>query len=914
MYRDDQKNHTPETTDPSQNYMSRSAQPLDALFYPKSVALIGAKDDLGSVGRTMTANLLNDAFKGRVYPVNPKREEVLGIKAYPSVADIPEIVDLAVIVTPAKTVPSVMRECAAAGVRSAIVISAGFKETGPEGLSREEELVSIARAANIPVIGPNCLGIMNPLTGLNATFAKGIALPGNIAFISQSGAMCTAVLDWSFKEHIGFSSFVSIGSMADIDWGHLIRYLGGDPETKSILIYMETVGDTQSFMTAAREVALEKPIIVIKGGRSPAAAQAAASHTGSLAGSDEVFDAALARAGVLRVDTISELFDMASVLARQPLPKGPNLGIVTNAGGPSVLATDAVTLNGGGMAKLSESGFQELNAALPPAWSHGNPVDLLGDAGPDRYELAVRVLTKDTNVDGILVILSPQDVTDPVSTAECLRSYAKIDKPILASWMGGDTVNKGIHILTQAKIPTFEYPDDAAWAFAKMWKYSQNLINLYETPTLEEGEEESIPPGSSEIIKKALKEKRTLLDEFESKEFLAGYGIPVVETVIARSREEAMSGAEKIGFPTVVKLFSQTITHKSDVGGVILNIKSKEEVGEAYDNIRRSVTKLAGEKAFEGVTVQKMIKLDGYELILGSFCDEQFGPVLLFGMGGQLVEIFRDTALALPPLNSNLAMKLMEQTKIFEALKGVRGKESVDIDKLTKILVCFSRLIVENPWIKELDINPLLTSPEGIIALDARIVLHEPGTPPEKLSIPSIRPYPSQYIKQISLSEGTDILLRPIKAEDEPAVVQFHKELSENSVRQRYFEFLTFDERTTHERMIRICFNDYDRELALIALTKEEGKKEIIGIARLIKIQATERARMTMTIVDKFHGKGLGNAMLTQLIYIARKEYIKEIVADVLAENSGMLHLCKKHGFTVTYPDKGNVAECLLRL
>ncbi len=556
-----------QATDPSQNFIGRIEQPLDSIFKPKSIALIGAKDTFGSVGRTMLLNLTNAGYKGAVYPVNPKRDEVLGLKCYPSLRSLPEVVDLAIIVTPSKTVPALVQECVDLGIKGVIIISAGFKELGPEGLKLEEEVLKIAKG-KLRIIGPNCLGVMNPLFGLNATFAKGIALPGNIAFISQSGAMCTAVLDWSFQERIGFSSFVSIGSMADVNWGDLIDYLGGDPETRSILIYMETIGDPRSFLTAAREIALEKPIIVIKPGRTKAAAKAAASHTGSLAGSDEVFDAALERVGVLRVDTIGELFSMASVLARQPKPKGPRLTIVTNAGGPSVLATDATEIHGADLATLTHKSLDELNQFLPPAWSHSNPVDILGDAGAERYAKTIQVLSQDKESDGMLVILSPQDVTDPVATAESLRPYAHTTRPILASWMGGSSVSKGIEILSQAGIPNFEYPDDAAETFARMWSYSRNLKSLYETPTIRPSDvSKKNREIVSQMIEKARSENRTLLDEYESKKILELYDIPTVKTEIAHSVDEALKYAEEIGFPVVIKLYSKTITHKSDVGG-----------------------------------------------------------------------------------------------------------------------------------------------------------------------------------------------------------------------------------------------------------------------------------------------------------------------------------------------------------
>ena len=729
-------------TDPSQNYIDRYPQPLDPLFHARTVAVIGAKDDPGSVGRTLMVNLVSGSFNGKVYPVNPKRSHVLGLRSYPSVSDLPETVDLAIIVTPAPTVPSLIAECIKARVKSAIIISAGFKELGDKGLKLEEEILSYARRGGMPIIGPNCLGVMNPINGMNATFAKGMALPGNLAFISQSGAMCTAVLDWSLQERVGFSAFVSIGSMVDVHWGSLIDYLGSDPHTESLLLYMESVGDAPSFMAAAREVALEKPIIVIKAGRSQEAAKAAASHTGSLAGSDEVFDAALERIGVMRVNSIGELFNLASVLAKQPLPKGPHLTIVTNAGGPGVLATDAAVFNGAELTSLSSESLNELDACLPSAWSHGNPVDILGDADPERYAKAVEILLKDQAGDGVLVILSPQDMTDPTATAARIKGLAlNSSKPIFASWMGGSSVSEGANILSHAQIPVFNYPDDAARTFSAMWKYSRNLKSLYEVPIVHsywKAEESSMthegqPREVKKIIAEALQEGRVLLNECESKKLLEEYSIPVVRTLAAHTPEEAVSIAAQLGYPIVLKLFSDTITHKTDVGGVKLNLQTPEEVVEAFQDIQVSVAEKAGEEHFEGVTVQKMIRLKGIELILGSSTDPQFGPVLLFGMGGQWVEIFKDKALAIPPLNINLARQLMKKTKIYEALIGARGQNSVNIAKLEEVIINFSRLIVENPRIKECDINPILASQDEIIALDARILLHGCDIPDNEL-------------------------------------------------------------------------------------------------------------------------------------------------------------------------------------
>lgn len=889
-------------TDPSQNFIARASQPLDAVFLPRSVAVIGAKDDLGSVGRTIMLNLLSGSFKGKVYPINPKRDEIFGLKVYPDISSIPEKVDLAVIITPAKTVPDIIEHCAKADVKAAIIISAGFKELGESGFKLEQEI--LRRKGSMRLIGPNCLGVMNPVYGLNATFAKGMALPGNLAFISQSGAMCTAVLDWSLEERIGFSAFVSIGSMADVGWGDLIDYLGGDSETRSILIYMETIGNPRSFISAAREIALEKPIIVIKPGRSQEAAKAAASHTGSLAGSDEVFEAAMERAGVLRVSSISELFNMASVLGRQPRPRGPRLSIITNAGGPAVLATDATVIDGAQVAKLDPASIEKLNQFLPPAWSHANPVDILGDASAETYAKTIEVLAHDQHNDGILVILSPQDMTDPTKTAENMRSFSHLkDKPILASWMGGSFVAKGIQILNESKIPTFKYPDDAAWSFATMWKHSENLASLYETPTFrgyghDKPEEAAWSQEAEKLIALVRKENRTLLTELESKELLALYHIPIVETYAAKSLEEAVQFANQLRYPVVLKLLSETITHKSDAGGVKLNLRNEQNVREAYQEIYDSVIKAYGPEHFQGVTIQRMVKHEGYELILGSSVDPQFGPVLLFGAGGILVEIFKDRALGLPPLNRTLAQRLMQKTKIYHALEGVRGRSPVDLQEMEQILVRFSLMIAENPWIKECDINPLLASSDEIIALDARVLLHDLNTKEENLPRLAIRPYPSNYVVQAQLKNGVPYMIRPIKPEDETSLVAFHKELSEKSIRQRYFEFISLDARIAHERLVRICFNDFDRDLAIVA-EKEDPKMPyhiIMGLARLTR-QSNGAADLKLMISDPYHNEGIGTLLVKQLIDIARKENVKTIGATILSENKGMIRICEKLGF-----------------
>ncbi|HTT61092.1 MAG TPA: bifunctional acetate--CoA ligase family protein/GNAT family N-acetyltransferase [Bryobacteraceae bacterium] len=904
---------------PARKAIKEGTQPLDVFFSPKTVAVIGATETAGTVGRTILWNLVSNPFGGVVFPINPKRPSVLGVKAYKHISEVPEEVDLAVIVTPAQTVPGIIHDCGQEGVKAAIVISAGFKEIGPAGLELERQTLLEARRGNMRIIGPNCLGVMSPLTGLNATFASAIARTGNVGFISQSGALCTAVLDWSLREMVGFSAFVSIGSMLDVGWGDLIYYLGNDPRTRSIVIYMETIGDARGFLSAAREVALNKPIIVIKAGRSEAAAKAAASHTGSLAGSDEVLEAAFRRSGVLRVNSIADLFYMAEVLSKQPSPKGPRLTILTNAGGPGVLATDALIANRGELTELSPEVLESLNQILPAAWSHNNPIDVLGDASPERYAKAVEIAAKDPNSDGLLVVLTPQAMTDPTQIAEHLRPYAKLEnKPILASWMGGADVAAGIGILNQAKIPTFQFPDTAVRAFTYMWRWAYNLKGLYETPTLPEDSSGAAPNKTltSEIIQNARDAGRTILTEAESKQLLDAYYIPTVRTLIARTLEEAVGQAERIGYPVVLKLFSETITHKTDVGGVQLNLGGPEAVERAWRRIQTSVTEKVGAEHFQGVTVQPMIKIgDGYELIIGSSLDAQFGPVLLFGTGGQLVEVFKDRALSLPPLNTTLARRMMEQTKVYKALQGVRGRKPVNLAELEQVMVRFSRLVVEQPWIKEIDINPLLATPDRLVALDARIVLHGREVSEEELPKPAIRPYPTRYVSAWTMKDGSEVLIRPIRPEDEPMMVKFHATLSERSVYLRYFHLMNLSQRVAHERLTRICFIDYAREMALVAERRNPttGENEILGVGRLTRVLGSNDAEVAVLVSDQWHGRGLGKELLARLVIVGGDEKLTALKADILPDNRDVMRICEKLGFTLRHSVEDEVVKAEFR-
>jgi acetyltransferase len=888
------------------------------MFLPRSVAVIGATDRPGTVAHTLLLNLIQGKFPGSISPVNPKHAEIMGLRCYHNIASAPGHIDLAVIVTPAATVPGIVGECVKAGVGSAVVISAGFKERGPEGADLERQIKERLRGAKMRLIGPNCLGVMTPVAALNATFAHDMALPGKVAFLSQSGALETAILDWSLEEQVGFSAIVSTGSMLDVGWGDLIDYFGGDPHTQAILLYVESVGDARSFLSAAREVALQKPIIVIKAGRSAAASRAATSHTGALTGSDEVFDAALRRCGVLRVRNISDLFYMAETLARQPRPRGPRLTILTNAGGPGVLATDALIANGGELAALSNASIEALSQFLSPHWSHGNPIDVLGDAGPEEYGRALEIAIRDPQSDGLLAILAPQGMSDPAKVAEKMRPFAHgTGKPVLASWMGGKLMAGGVEVLNDAGIPTFSYADTAARAFCYMWRYSYNLRALYETPSLAEEVEagDSSAEKVSEIVNSVRRTGRTILTEVESKQILKHYGIPVVETRMARTPDEAANVAKALGFPVVLKVFSETITHKTDVGGVILNLANESAVRHAYSEIESSVREKAGADKFQGVSVQPMIRLDGYELIIGSSIDPQFGPVVLFGSGGHLVEVYGDRALALPPLNTTLAQRLIEQTRIYRALQGVRG-DAVNLENLRLILVRFGKLLVEQPWIKEIDINPLLASGEQIIALDARVILHGRGISEENLPRPAIRPYPAQYVGNWSMKNGSTITIRPIRPEDEPLIVKFHGTLSDRSVYLRYFHMERLSSRVAHERLIQKCFIDYDRELALVADfdNPQTGQHEVLGMGRLTKLPGEESAEVGVLISDPCQGLGLGTELVRRLIIAARDEKLQHIIAHILPENAGMRALADKFGFQVRPAQDPSTVDAVLDL
>ena len=892
------------TQDPGVSY--RPQTPLAPLFYPRTVAVIGATEKPGTVGRSVLRNLIEQLSGATIFAINPNRSNVLGMRCYPNVASVGELIDLAVVVTPAATVPEVLQECVDAGVRSAIVLSAGFAELGAVGAEREARIRQVLKSSSMRVVGPNCLGVINPRTGLNATFAQSNAIPGNLAFLSQSGALCTAILDWSRRENVGFSGFVSVGSMIDVSWGDLIYHFGDDPYTSSILIYMESIVDARSFLSAAREVSLRKPIIVIKPGRTEAARRAAASHTGALTGPDEVFESAFRRCGILRVSTIAELFNMAEVLSKQPRPKGRRLAVVTNAGGLGVLATDTLLANGGELAQLSQDTLAELNKILPAAWSHSNPIDTLGDAGAELYVKALQLAANDPNCDAVLSILAPQAMTEPQESAVLLCKAAQsITKPLVASWMGGARMQLAADVLNEAGIPTFDYPDAAARSLTYMWRYSSNLRAIYEAPEFTGDLPQDGPKQVERITAQPIHENRVILTEYESKQILQIYGLPVTPARIASSAEEAVNAAEKSGYPVVLKLHSRSVTHKSDRGGVYLDLKDAAAVRSAFAAIQSAFDR---DGAFEGVAVQPMVKQFGYELILGSSTDPQFGPVMVFGLGGSLVEVLRDQSYALPPLTTTLARRLMERTQIFGAFKGTRGKGPIDVEKLAELLVRFSQLIVENPRIADIEINPLLAGPEGIISLDARVILHPAKMKDADLPRPAIRPYPSKYVSRWNSQDGQQFTLRPIRPDDESLMVEFHRQLSETSVYMRFFLPMKLDFRTSHERLFTKCFIDYDREIALVAeYTNELGERRLAGIARLIRKHSDNNAEVAFLVADKFQNRGLGTQLLSVVIDIAREEGISGLEGATLSDNFGMRDMFVRAGFEFSPPEDGVV-------
>jgi acetyltransferase len=873
---------------------------ISRMFGPKTVALFGAMEEDDAPERRFLTNLLLST-RHKTFLVNPHGDRVLDLTCYPDLASLPEKIDLAVVTTPAPTVPRVVEACGKAGVEGIVIVSGGFKEAGEEGKKLEEEIKEIRKSYGMRILGPSCAGIIRPSIGLNASRFELQPEQGNIALISQSASVGSVVLDWAATAHVGFSMFVSLGSMIDIDFGDLIDFLGEDPQTRSIMIYMETVGNGRKFMSAARGFARNKPIIVMKPGQSKESARASLSHTGSMAGYDAAYDVAFRRAGVVRVREISDLLNAAEVLHSTNLPGGQRLAIITNAGGPGVIATDVLIGLGGKLAKLAPESVDQLGGFLPAHWSRSNPVDLFGDADIERYTKAINVCLSDSDVDGILVIYVSKKAADPTELAQAITSVAKkAHKPLITTWMGVKHVQEGREILKENNIPSYETPEEAIKTYLYMYRYKRNLGLLYETPA--ELPVDQAPPKNhlKVFVRKTLKEGRSVLTEEESKDFLKNYGIPSTTPFLATSVESAAVWADRLGYPVVLKIVAPDVVHRSDVGGMA-EVYSESKLKSEYDRLLERVRDNAPEVTVTGVTVEKMIEGIDYELILGARKDNDFGSAILFGMGGKGTEVAKDYSIGLPPLNQTLARLLMEETGVYRMLKGFRAKKPADLRELEQIIVSFSNLIVDFPEIAEMDINPIAISNGKPYAVNARIVL-EKNNLDSTIQYPHlvITPYPTRYVSHWLLSDGKDVLLRPIRPEDEPLEHELLTSMSEASMRARFFSII---KDISHEMLIRYCNIDYDREMAIVAEIRENEKRKLIGIGRLIIDREFKSGEFAVLVHDAHQGKGLGYKLVDVLIGIAEEKGLENIYGEVLTENEKMLAVCRKLGFSIKTTD-----------
>ncbi|HWQ81811.1 MAG TPA: bifunctional acetate--CoA ligase family protein/GNAT family N-acetyltransferase [Ignavibacteria bacterium] len=889
---------------------------LDSFFNPRRIALIGVSINPNSVSGKVLTNLVGSGFKGVVYPINPSSEAVMGIPCYPDLRSLPKVPDLAIICTAASQVPSTIDECGKTGIKNIIVISAGFKEAGETGKKLENEIKScLKKYSGMRILGPNCLGMIVPGINLNASFSAGMPKTGNIAFISQSGALCTSVLDWAIEKKIGFSYFVSIGNAIDIDYSDLIDFIGEDDKTKSIILYIESVTQARKFMTAARSFARSKPIVAYKAGRFPESAKVAASHTGAMAAEDAIYDAAFRRMGVARVFDIGDIFDVVELISRNKIPKGPRLGIVTNAGGPGVMATDALIAENGMLAELSEETFSKLNASLPEYWSKGNPVDVLGDANSKRIGKAVQIMIEDKEIDAVLVILTPQAMTNPTATAlELTKISADNKKPLLAAYLGGEKMREGVRILNDNGVPVYSTPEQAVRAFMSLVAYSRNLVTLYETP---EDINVNFSPDRMKLRRsfdKLIPETTNILSEDLSKSVLETYGIMTAKPRKAKTADDAVRLADKMGYPVVIKIDSDDITHKTDVGGVVLNIEDSDLLKLSYNRMMNVVKEKMPSARINGVTVQPMIKQkDSVEMILGIKKDETFGTVILAGMGGTGAELFKDRSIGFPPLNESLAYRMLESLKIFPLLKGYRGSTPANIDKLVETLIRLSYLAADYPEITELDINPLLVSASGTVALDARVVVDKSIKPDtaKAYSHLAIRPYPEELVKKIELQDGTNVMFRPIKPEDEPMWIDMLASCSKESI---YSRFRYFFQWASHEVAARYCYIDYDREIAIVAELGEGDSKKLIGVGRLIADPDHETVEYAILITDAWQNKDLGGMLTDYCFEIAKKWGLKKIVAQTTSDNKRMISVFEKRGFSVEVDPRSSLVEVVKSL
>ncbi len=871
---------------------------LTSLFSPKSVAVFGASDRVDSVGQIVFHNMLESNFQGALYPINSRVAEVQGRRAYASISEIEDEIELVVIATPPQTVPDIIEECGKHGVKAAVIITAGFGEIGAEGQELERRLLENAKRYGIRLVGPNCLGVMRPSIGLNATFNKGGANAGNLALISQSGALCTAILDWAQVNDVGFSSVVSMGSSADVDFGETLDYLVSDPQTQNILLYIEGIRESRRFMSSLRAAARVKPVILIKVGRHEAGSKAAMSHTASLVGSDDAFDAAVRRAGVVRVQTVTQLFSAAKALSCGFHPSGNRLAIVTNGGGPGVMATDRASDLGLVMASLSDATIARLNEVLPVNWSHGNPVDIIGDAQADRYKHAVAACLEDPNVDGVLTILTPQAMTKPLEAAEVVIELAnQYSKPLLTCWMGEIQVAESRKLFARAKKPNFRTPEPAVEVFSYLSDYYQNQKLLMQMPEPLSHQLAPDVEGARMVIEGALQDKRKVLSEMESKALLSAFHIPVAQTMVARSPNEALLIAQQLGFPVAMKVNSRDITHKSDAGGVMLNLSNAQGVRAAYHEITENIKRNRPGAHMDGISIQPMIvKPNGRELMVGVTNDPVFGPVITFGAGGTTVEVMGDTQVSLPPLNVFLARDLISRTKVSKLLGAFRHMPPADMEALEGVLLRVSEMVCELPMLMEMDINPLIVDEHGLLAADARVVVEFRQPSADRYAHMAIYPYPTHLVNHWQLADGMDITIRPIRPEDAGLEQAFVRNLSEQS---RFFRFMNSVQELSQSMLVRFTQIDYSREMALIAVTEVNGTDVELGVTRFAINPDGESCEFALVIADQMHGKGLGQKLMTALMDAARSKGLKVIEGEVLKNNTDMLSLMDRLGFEV---------------
>jgi acetyltransferase len=876
-----------------------SVRNLEYLFAPRTVAVIGASDKPHSVGATVLGNLISGGFKGEIYPVNPRHDTLAGRTAYPNVAALPVAPDLAVICTPAAAVPGIIGELGAIGTRAAIVLTAGMGALhDASGRTLKQAALDAAHPYLLRLLGPNCVGLLVPGIGLNASFAHTGALPGKIAFVSQSGALVTGVLDWAKTRGIGFSKFISLGDSADVDFGDVVDYLASDADTSAILMYMEDLKHARKFMSAARAAARSKPTLILKSGRAPEGARAAASHTGALAGSDDVYDAAIRRAGMLRVLSTEDLFGAVETLARAHPLGGERLAILTNGGGLGVIATDELICSGGKLATLAAPTLARLDEILPATWSHANPVDIIGDAPAERYVAALQVLLRDAGSDAVLFIHAPTAVVPSVEIATALVPLARnASRNILACWLGGDAVAQARCIFSEAGIPTFNTPEEAVQAFLQIVNYRRNQDLLMQVPPSVPSDFNPDRATAQAVARTALAEGRQMLSEPEAKQVLAAYGIPVVETRTARTVDEAVLSAQEIGFPVAVKILSPDINHKSDVGGVVLDLETPEAVHTAAQAMHQRLSALQPGARLEGFSVQAMARRpQAHELIVGVSTDPVFGPVILFGQGGIAVEVMDDHAVGLPPLNMVLARDMVSRTRVSKLLAGYRNRPPADIDAICRTLIQVAQLVTDIPEIAELDINPLLADGAGVIALDARMRVAHAAAGASALDRLAIRPYP-QELEEAIVWNGQDVTLRPVRPEDGAAHVAFFNALEPEDVRYRMFIRVR---ELQPSQLARFTQVDYDREMAFIATRlTSEGKPETLGVARVVADPDNARAEFAVIVRSDLKHHGLGEILMNKLISYCRSRGTGEIVGEALAQNRPLIKLARKLGFEV---------------